>query len=56
MLLKLSASGIKEQEDFFELVKSETIRGFRTSREVMINYLQFKQVPGHYYGCADVNT
>jgi len=56
MLLKFSASGITAEEDFFKLVKSETIRGFNTSREVMVNYLHFKQVPGHYYGCVDVNA
>lgn len=56
MLLKFASSGIKEEEDFFKLMKAETIRGFNTSREVMVNYLHFKQVPGHYYGCVDVNA
>lgn len=56
MLLKLPSSGDKAQEDFFKLIKAETIRGFNTSREVMVNYHRFKQVPGHYYGCVDVNA
>lgn len=56
LLLHLSVSGNKAEEDFFELIKSETIRGFNTSREVMVNYLNYKQVPGHYYGCVDVNA
>ena len=56
LLLKLSTSEIKEEQDFFKLIKSETIRGFNTSREVMINYLHYKQVPGHYYGCVDVKA
>ena len=56
MLLKLSTSEDPAQQDFFKLIKSETIRGFNTSREVMVNYLHFKQVPGHYYGCVDVNA
>lgn len=56
MLLKLSSSGDHLQEDFFKLIKSETIRGFNTSREVMVNYLNFRQVPGHYHGCVDVNA
>ena len=56
MLLTLSASEDQTQQDFFKLIKSETIRGFRTSREVMVNYLQYKQVPGHYYGCVDVKA
>lgn len=54
MLLKLSVSEIKSEQDFFKLVKSETIRGYNTSREVMVNYHKFKQVPGHFYGCVDV--
>jgi hypothetical protein len=56
MLLDLSTSETKEDQDFFKLMKSETIRGFNTSREVMVNHLKYKQVPGHYYGCVDVNT
>lgn len=56
MLLKLSSSANKADNEFFNLVKSETIRGFNTSREVMVNYLHFRQVPGHYHGCVDVNA
>jgi len=56
LLLKLSASEDKAQKDFFNLMKSETIRGFNTSREVMVNYLKYKMVPGHYHGCVDVNA
>lgn len=56
LLLRLSSSGKTSEEDFFKLIKSETIRGFNTSREVMVNYLHFRQVPGHYYGCVDVNA
>lgn len=56
LLLTLPASEDQNQRDFFELIKSETIRGFRTSREVMVNYLQYKQAPGHYYGCVDVKA
>ena len=56
ILLSRAASGNKAEEDFFSLIKSETIRGFNTSREVMVDYLHFKQVPGHYYGCVDVNA
>src|SRR6478735_779645 len=35
LLTKLSAPDKKEQKDFFNLMKSETIRGFNTSKEVM---------------------
>jgi hypothetical protein len=54
LLLKLSASAKKEEKDFFNLMKSETIRGFNTSKEVMVKYLNYKVQPGHYYGCVDV--
>lgn len=56
LLLKLSVSENKNEKDFFDLVKSETIRGFNTSKEVMLDYLKYKVVPGHYYGCVDVNA
>ena len=56
MLLNLSSSENISEQEFFKLIKSETIRGFRTSREVMVTYLHFKQVPGHYHGCVDVNA
>ena len=56
LLLKLSTSGKKEEKDFFDLVKSETIRGFNTSQKVMQEYLGYKVAPGHYYGSVDVKT
>jgi len=56
LLLKLSVSESKMEKDFFDLLKSETIRGFNTSKEVMLDYLKYKIVPGHYYGCIDVNA
>ncbi len=56
LFLKLSTSDNKAEKDFFDLVKSETIRGFNTSREVMTKYLNYKVAPGHYYGCVDVNA
>ncbi|HET9747600.1 MAG TPA: gluconate 2-dehydrogenase subunit 3 family protein [Chitinophagaceae bacterium] len=56
LLLKLAASVNKSEKDFFDLVKSETIRGFNTSQKVMTEYLGYKVVPGHYYGCVDLNS
>lgn len=56
LLMKLSGSDVKQEKEFFSLIKSETIRGFTTSREVMMNYLNYKPVPGHYYGCVDVKA
>lgn len=56
LLLNLSSSAKKEEKDFFDLVKSETIRGFNTSQKVMQEYLGYKVAPGHFYGSVDVNT
>jgi hypothetical protein len=56
LLLKFSASEDKGEIDFFKLMKSETIRGFNTSKEVMVNYLKYQQVPGHFYGCVDIKA
>jgi len=56
LLLMLSTSTNKEEKDFFDLVKSETIRGFNTSQKVMQEYLGYKVAPGHYYGCVDVKA
>ena len=53
LLLTLSLSADKTEKDFFTLMKSETIRGFNTSKEVMEKYLNYKVAPGHYYGCVD---
>lgn len=56
LLIKLSTSEKKEEKDFFNLMKSETIRGFNTSKEVMTTFLNYKIFPGHYYGCVDVKA
>lgn len=56
LLLALAVSSVKAEKDFFNLIKSETISGFTTSKEVMLNYYHYKVAPGHYYGCVDVNA
>ena len=56
LLLKLSSSGDKAEKEFFDQIKSETIRGFNTSQNVMQEYLGYKIAPGHYYGCVDVKS
>lgn len=53
LLLGFAAAEDKSAKDFFDLMKSETIRGFNTSKEVMLGYLKYKVVPGHYYGCVE---
>ena len=56
LLLKLSTSTNNSEKDFFDLIKSETIRGFNTSQKVMQEYLGYKVAPGHYYGSVDVKA
>jgi hypothetical protein len=56
LLTRLSISENKEEKDFFDLMKSQTIHGFNTSREVMLQYLNYKIIPGHFHGCVDVNA
>lgn len=55
LLTALSSDGATGEE-VIKLLKSETIRGFTTSREVLVGYYKYKTVPGHYYGCVDVNS
>ena len=56
LLLKLSTSEKKPGKDFFTLMKSETINGFTTSKEVMLNYFHYRLAPGYYHGCIDVKA
>lgn len=56
LLLSFAESSEEEKTEFFDLVKRETIRGFSTSKEVMVNYHGYKVAPGHYHGCVDVNS
>ncbi len=56
ILLSFAGSSSKEEQDFFQLMKSETIRGFNTSKEVMTQYLKYKVAPDHYFGCIDAKA
>lgn len=56
ILLSRATSDVTAEKEFFELIKGETIRGFRTSREVLMKYYNYKVAPGHFYGCVDLNT
>ena len=55
LLLKMSSEE-QDKKDFFNLMKSETIRGYNTSKEIMGDHLKYKVIPGHYKGCVDVNV
>lgn len=56
ILVKWSVSQNKEEKDFFDLIKGETIHGFNTSQKVMVDYLNYTIAPGHYYGCVTIKS
>ena len=53
-ILEFEESENDAEKDFFQLVKHETIRGFRTSKVVMQDYHGYRVVPGFYNGNVDV--
>lgn len=54
MLLALNSSENEDEKEFFDLMKKETITGFTTVKEVMVDYRNYKVAPGYYHGCADL--
>lgn len=56
VLLSFDGSEDESEQRFFQLVKSETIRGFRTSKIVMQDYHGYRVVPGRYNGNVDVEV
>ncbi|GEO10591.1 gluconate 2-dehydrogenase subunit 3 family protein [Segetibacter aerophilus] len=52
LLEKWSRSQDKNEKEFFNLVKRETILGYNTSQQVLAGILNYKVAPGHYYGCV----
>jgi len=55
-LLLTMHSTNENQEAFFEFMKSQTIRGFETSEEVMVDYHDYVMMPGFYDGDVDVEA
>ena len=56
LFLDFSLAEDAAKKEFFNLLRSETIRGFSTSKEVMINYNNYKIAPGHYHGCVAIKA
>ncbi|SMD43424.1 Gluconate 2-dehydrogenase subunit 3 [Aquiflexum balticum DSM 16537] len=54
MLLSLDSSLIEEEKKFFDLIKSQTITGFTTVKEVMADYRGYQVAPGFFNGCIEV--
>lgn len=53
-LLALKDSELEEEKEFYSLMRSNTIMGFTTVKEVMVDYRDYKVAPGYYHGCVDV--
>lgn len=56
MFLALDSSANEDEVKFFSLMKSQTIFGFTTVKEVMADYRGYKVAPGFYHGCLDVES
>lgn len=54
VLLALNSSENEAEEKFYSLMRSNTIMGFTTVREVMVEYRGYQVAPGFYHGCVDV--
>jgi hypothetical protein len=55
-LMELASSEVETEQEFFNVMKSETIAGFTTVKEVMVAYRNYQVAPGFYNGCADVTS
>lgn len=53
---QFACSDNEETRETFQLIKHETIRGFRTSKIVMTEYLDYQVMPGHFNGCVEVSS
>ena len=54
VLLVLKNSENEDEKKFYDLMRSNTIMGFTTVKEVMADYRGYKVAPGYYHGCVDV--
>lgn len=54
LFLSMSMSENEEEKKFFDLMKSQTITGFTTVKEVMVDYRGYQVAPGFYIGCVEV--
>lgn len=54
ILMTMANSENEEEKKFFDLMKSQTIFGFTTVKEVMVDYYGYKVAPGKYEGCVTI--
>ncbi len=53
-LQALKESENEDEKKFYNLMRSNTIMGFTTVKEVMTDYRGYQVAPGFYHGCVDV--
>lgn len=53
-LMALKASEKEDEKKFYDLMRSNTVMGFTTVKEVMADYRGYQVAPGFYHGCVDV--
>lgn len=53
-LMSLKDSENEDEKKFYDLMRSNTILGFTTVKEVMADYRGYQVAPGFYNGCVDV--
>jgi hypothetical protein len=53
-LMALKASENEDEQKFYDLMRSNTVMGFTTVKEVMVGYRGYEVAPGFYHGCVDV--
>ncbi len=53
-LQALKESENEDEKKFYSLMRSNTIMGFTTVKEVMADYRGYQVAPGFYHGCVDV--
>jgi hypothetical protein len=54
VLWALKDSENEEDHKFYNLMRSNTIMGFTTVKEVMVEYRGYQVAPGFYHGCVDI--
>ncbi|WP_297335683.1 gluconate 2-dehydrogenase subunit 3 family protein [Algoriphagus sp.] len=55
ILLAMANSEVEEEKQFFALFKSQTITGFTTVKEVMVDYHGYQVAPGLFKGCVELS-
>ncbi len=52
-LVEYSETEDQNQKKFYELIRANTIFGFTTAKQVMVDHLGYQVAPGFYSGCVE---